>query len=98
MRAADLDPENPTVRAAVFGVQVQEFLQGSIGSFLISKAELRLQALVVKLKRHPAHDSMAIAILQAEIKHLELFESWLGDAVQSGLMAQAELEADQDAK
>ena len=89
MRAAGLDPESPTVRTAVFGQQVQDFLHGPIGDFLIKRAETQLHQLIERLKDANPDDPFAIVKLQAEIKYLEGFERWLGDAVQEGLTAMA---------
>lgn len=89
MREANLDPESPTVRTAVFGQQVQDFLNGPIGDFLLRKAEKRLERLVETLKRINPDQRTDIVRAQAEIAHLERFEQWLGEAVQDGLTAMA---------
>jgi hypothetical protein len=89
MKEANLDPENPTVRTAVFGQVVQEFLKGEIGDFLIRRAESKLAALTERLKKIQPDKALEIAALQAEIRFLEGFEAWLGDAVREGLTAAA---------
>lgn len=95
MRALNLDPENPMVRTAVFGEQVQEFLRGPIGRYLIERAEKQLAAAFDHLKVAAADDVIRIMTLQAEIRYLEDFEIWLGAAVQDGLTATAALEGEE---
>lgn len=97
MRPAELNPQDPIVRSAVFGQQVQDFLKGEIGDFLIKKAEARLAWLLGKLKVADPDNPYAIAKLQAEIDHLERFEAWLGTAVQEGLTAIAIIDGEDDA-
>lgn len=98
MRQLGLDPEDPLVRTAVFGVEVQEFLKGPIGDFLIKRAESRLAALMEQLKKLDPHTQAgAMAKAQAEIAHLEKFEGWLAEAVQAGLTATAIIDGEIDA-
>jgi hypothetical protein len=87
MRPANLDPNDPQVRTAVFGAEVQEFLHGEIGTFLIHQAERELAQAIEALKKIPPELSQSIAQLQNKIELLEGFEAWLGGAVQDGLNA-----------
>ena len=98
MKAAGLDPEDPLVRQAVFGVEVQDFLRGPIGDHLIKRAEDRLAALTRQLKRQDPAEPTKIVLLQAEIRHLEQFEGWLAEAVQAGITATAILDGETDAE
>jgi hypothetical protein len=97
-RPLGLDPENPLVLTAVFGVEMQEFLRSPIGDFLLKRAETRLQSLLHDLKTMDATQSLKIAGLQAEIRHLEAFEGWLAEAVQAGLTAVAIIDGEIDAE
>lgn len=97
-RALGLDPEDPLVRTAVFGVEVQDFLRGPIGDFLLKRAEQRLDLLIGKLKNEDPSSSSKILALQAEIRHLEMFEGWLAEAVQAGLTAVAIIDGEIDAE
>ena len=89
MKPSNLDPNDPTVRSAVFGQQVQDFLRSEVGDFLLKRAESRLAVLVQGLKTIDATKILEVTNIQAEIRHLEGFEHWLADAVQEGLTAQA---------
>lgn len=87
MKAANLDPEDPQVRAAVFGEQVQEFLRSDVGRFLIGRAEKELAHQMSLLKLVDPRVPEQIIRLQVRIEQLEKFEGWLADAVQEGLTA-----------
>jgi len=97
VRAANLDPNDPQVRTAVFGQQVQDFLASPIGDYLIKRAEHRLALAIDELKTIDPTKVQAVMALQKEIGLLEGFEAWLGDAVQDGLTAIAALDAEEDA-
>lgn len=96
MREANLDPEDPRVRTAVFGKQVEDFLHGEIGDYLIKSAERTLERLIDELKKVAANDTTAIIRLQCRIEYLERFQVWLGAAVQDGLTAQRILNGEED--
>lgn len=95
MRQLGLDPEDPLVRQAVFGVEVQEFLRGPIGAFLLKRAEDRLSVLLGKLKQ--VREMAKVTELQCEIRFLEKFEGWLAEAVQEGLTATQIIDGEIDA-
>lgn len=98
MRQLGLDPEDPLVRTAVFGVDVQEFLRGPVGTYLLNQAETRLAELMDRLKKvSPVTHSGDILAIQAEIRFLEKFEGWLAEAVQAGLTATAIIDGEIDA-
>jgi hypothetical protein len=97
-RPLGLDPEDPLVRQAVFGQEVQDFLRTPIGDFLIKRAETQLAQAIEKLKTVPPELSGSIAKLQVEIQFLERFEGWLGEAVQAGLTAVAIIDGEIDAE
>lgn len=96
MKQLGLNPQNPMVAVAVFGQQVQDFLTGPIGSYLMTRSETRLAILIKELKEAPPVDHSLIQSLQIEIRYLENFQAWLGDAVADGLLAIKQLEAEGD--
>lgn len=96
MREVNLDPDDPAVRSAVFGKQVEEFLQGDVGGFLIRQSEKALTHLTDQLKKVKASDTEAIIRLQCRIEFLERFQIWLGSAVQDGLTAQRIIDGEED--
>lgn len=82
----------------MFGVEVQDFLRGPIGDFLLKRAEQRLSRLIEELKRVDPGQTLKVADLQAEIRHVEGFEAWLGEAVQAGITAIAIIDGEIDAE
>ena len=96
MRPTGLDPNDPQVRTAVFGQQVQDFLRSEIGDYLIKHAQQHLDEAIGRLKAVDPTQPTQIMALQVEIRYLENFVAWLGNAVQDGLNAVAALEAGED--
>ena len=91
-----LDPNNDTVRWAVFGEQVTQFLQSDIGDYLIKKSEGEIEAAMLKLKDVDPTDVKAITALQNEIKIAEKFQVWLGDAIAAGHQAKVQIEEENE--
>jgi hypothetical protein len=87
-RPLGLDPNDPAVRSAVLGVEVTEWVQGAIGSYIMDRVRRRLSVLEQTLKTIDPTAAMDIAKAQAEVMHLEGFAGWLGDAIQAGITAQ----------
>lgn len=96
MKAANLDPEDPAVRAAVFGEQVQDFLRSPVGSYLLQRSEQELAEHLYRLKKASPADAAGIAKLQAQIEVLEGFQNWLAEAVQAGLTAIATIDGEEE--
>ena len=100
-RALGLDPEDPLVRQAVFGLEVQEFLQGPIGDFLLKQSERELTTALESLRKiNPASPTLAVDLLklQERIRLLEQFQGWLGEAVQAGMTATQIIDGELDAE
>ena len=82
-----LNPEDPTVRTAVFGRQVQDFLDGDIGQYLIQCAAQQSEQYTRKLKDVDPFKPESIVACQLKIQVADSFINWLGDAVRAGLQA-----------
>lgn len=89
-----LDPSDPTVRDAVFGKQVEHFLQSDLGNYLLKRASAEQDAALRKLSKINAHDPAAIETIQLELRVAEKFIDWLGDAVAAGLQATQHIQED----
>jgi hypothetical protein len=87
-----VDPESPDVQLAVFGRQVELFLETEIGQYLVQCAEQEISEALNKLKDADAEDPKLIRALQAKVKVGEFFIGWLQDAVKSGTQAKELLE------
>ena len=88
-----LDPNDPTVRQAVFGRQVEDFLSTEIGQFLLQRAVTQEEEAIEELiEAEPGQDQTEI---RSRIRMARQFRSWLGEAVQAGLEAMELLREDE---
>ena len=87
-----LDPDDPNVRAATFGREVELFLDTDIGRYLVACATRESDAAVEELKNCDPLDSARVVALQMRAKIRDSFIAWLGDAVATGDSAKAALE------
>jgi len=86
-----LNPADPNVRLAQFGRQVELFLEGDIGSFLLERAESQIEEAVRELKKTDPYNGKAIQTLQNRIEVAESIAQWLGETIQQGHQAMEEL-------
>lgn len=86
------DPDDPIIRTAVFGKQVEDFLTGDIGEYLVKRAKNEIDNAVEKLKKINPRANRSIQTLQNQIKVCESIAGWLGDAVISGQQAMKVIE------
>lgn len=84
---AQLDPEDPKVRLAMFGKQVEHFLDTGIGRYLIERASKQSEAAVESLKQVDPTDMKAVMKAQLEVRVADSIIVWLGDAVADGQQA-----------
>ena len=91
-----LDPNNDTVRWAVFGEEVKLFLQSPIGDFLIKRSQTEVDEAVEQLKTVDPHDWHRIQEQQNKIAVAEMFQTWLGDAIAAGEQAKIQLMEEDD--
>lgn len=89
-----LDPEDPKVRWAMFGKQVELFLQGDIGSYLVKRAKQEGDEAVEELKKVDAFDGNAVAAIQLKARVADAVIVWLGDAIAAGESATEQLKED----
>lgn len=86
-----LNPEDPNVRSAQFGRQVELFLEGDIGSHLLKKASEEIEEAIKQLKEVDPYDARAVQKAQNKVKVAESIAGWLGSAVLEGHEAIEEL-------
>ena len=80
-----LDQDDPAVRIAVLGKQVEDFLQSDLGNYLLNMArEEEIQA-IEELITCVAMPEIEQA--RARIWRARSFQLWLGEAVERGLQA-----------
>ncbi len=90
-----LNSSDPVVEAAVFGKQVEDFLDSPIGSYLLHCVKDEIDSatsdLVRELKKSQPADQAMIAKVQHRIRVAESVRGWLGYAVEAGLVALEQL-------
>ena len=92
----NLDPNDPLVRTAVFGRQVEDFFESDIGKFLVEKSDLQRDMAIDALKRVAPWRRRRIQQLQNQIAVAEWFQQWLADAVMDGQQAMRVIEGDDE--
>jgi hypothetical protein len=86
-----LNPEDPTVRWAAFGRQVEFFLKSDVGDYLLQRYKQMMDEASEQLKTIDPHDWQAIQRAQNKIKVAELFMTSLAEAIAAGESAMEEL-------
>lgn len=67
-----------------FGIEVEAFLEGKIGKYLVQRAREEVQEALNQLKTVSPDASSLIRELQGIVHRGECFESWLAEAIQEG--------------
>lgn len=89
-----LDPHDPTVRTAVFGKQVEDFLAGDIGSYLVRQADAEIKAGLDELRDVNPEDAEAVRAAQNKVRVAQNIVNWLSDAIQAGHQAMAVIDGE----
>jgi hypothetical protein len=90
-----IDPDDPKVRWATFGKQVEDFLTSDIGDYLLKSARRQELEAVEQLKHVSPWRRRKIIQLQNRILVSESIQTWLGDAVAAGQAAMEQIKEEQ---
>jgi hypothetical protein len=90
----ELDINDPNVKSAVLGRQVEEFLESDIGKYLLSRAEEDENRSIDNLCHVAFWRKRRIQQLQNNIWVAQSFQKWLGQAYSEGLHALHTIEGD----
>ena len=82
---------NPLLQSVDFGFEVQAFLASNVGRYLSRRAETDVEDALEAMKSVNAENPTAIRNLQHKIQVAESVLYWLGEAVQAGRNAEAEI-------
>lgn len=74
-----------------FGFEVEAFLQGKIGRYIVARAEAEIAEAVEALKRIDPNDANGVREQQARVYRAESIQFWLAEVIQEGINAQREL-------
>jgi len=89
-----LNPDSEDVQVAVFGAQVEQFLDSDVGKYLTQKAQEDANAALGALAIVDPEDAKRIRALQNDVKIADLVISWLSEAIVRGDVAQQKLRED----
>lgn len=96
-KRTDLTDLGPVMETAVFGRQVEQFLnEDPIGRYLCDRAAGDLEEAKNDLVITPAHDFNAIQALQLKARTAQNFKDWLREAIESGRAAAVQLQQERD--
>lgn len=87
--------DEPSVRWAVFGKQVEDFLSGDIGRYLVSKCEAESDEATSLLKVVHPWRTRRVRELQNRIMVSEAILRWLANAIEEGHAAVEQLKGEQ---
>jgi hypothetical protein len=86
-----LDINDPVVATAVFGKQVENFIDSDIGSYLMRRVKDEItdatRDLTNELREPKVIDPKFITAIQDRIRVAELVRRWLGAAIEEGIAA-----------
>lgn len=92
-----LNPSDDNVRVAVFGRQVQQFLESDLGEYLALRAQQQSEAAIRELKQLDPFDpdlSRKVATIHQKLRIAENFIDWVAEVVDRGLQATEQLRED----
>lgn len=92
----DSEHDDVTMAEAKFGIEVERFLSSDIGRYLIGRAEGEEHEALQILAEVDPHDSNEIERQQNQIWRARSIQQWLVQAVQAGLMAQHQIETEEE--
>lgn len=64
--------------------QVEAFLQGPIGQYLVGRADAKIEEALERMKHCDPEDAKLVRSLQHDIHVAEDFQYWLAEAIQAG--------------
>ena len=80
---------------ARFGIQAEGFLKGEIGRYLLGRAEIDEREALAELAEVDPENPGAIRAAQHKLQVARAVPRWIIDAIQSGRIAQATIEAEE---
>jgi hypothetical protein len=91
-----LDPDDPLVRWAVLGRQVELLLGSDIGSQIVKRAKTEYDEAMGQLLESDAFDGKTIAALQLKARVASSVLDWFADLIHSGETATEQLKHEQE--
>lgn len=88
------DEKREAREQVLLGEQVNRFLFGEVGKYLLQKAERDRDRAIAEISTVDPHNATEIVRLQSELATPGKVLKWLADAVSAGLVARERLEID----
>lgn len=82
-----MSPDDPNVRVAVLGRQIEHFLGTDIGGYIVKRATQQSEAAFEEFKKVDPFDGPAVAAVQRKANVADGILEWMGDAVAAGQSA-----------
>lgn len=82
------DQRTELLREVALGIEAEEFLDGSVGKYLVAKAEAEIAEAVAAIKIVDPNNSALIREIQNQIYRAESIQLWLAEGIQSGWNAE----------
>ena len=89
-----LSPDNPVLGAAVFGRQVELFLESDVGMYLRQRAQSDIDSAMQVLRNIDAFKPEEILKIQLKLKVAERIVGYLAEAVLAGQQATEHIRED----
>lgn len=77
------------VKEVAFGIEVEAFLQSTLGRYLIKQAEDERDAALMDFRTADTSDAKLMASIQNRVWRAEQFQTWLAEIVQAGWNSEA---------
>jgi hypothetical protein len=87
--------ERELMEKVAFGIEVEAFLRGPIGSYLLDRLQAESAAALEQLKTVEPQALAKIVELQLTIRRGENIEGWLGGIIQEGWYAERQLKGEE---
>jgi len=89
-----LQANDPVVEDAVFGKEVEQFLETRVGAYLLRKAQDEASEALEALADVDPEDAKAIRTAQNKVKRADSIIGWLAEAIRTGIQATEQLRED----
>ncbi len=90
-----LDANDPHVQDAVFGRQVELFLeQHDVGRYIAEETAKEIESATAELREVDPTDAKAVMKAQFRLRVAEAIVGWLADAIKRGQIAQQVIEGE----
>jgi len=88
--------DDDTLRVAQMGIEAESFESSLVGREMVARAEREIAEYTQELVEASPLDTAANTLIRLEITSRRLFQDYLADLVSSGLVAEAQLQEEDE--